>query len=452
MIGLPLQSAVAALAMHIRPLPAPQRLLLDVSHHRVVVADGLAVARGTLLAEPATALAVAVHAPLSGRVQYVGDRIALHVDPANGEAAPLPPLAPDDRQREHVGQRLRACGVRGMGGAGFPLHAKLDALGSGHLQLLIVNAAECDPLLASDRALLRHRSAELAIALQRLHQRLGPSRTVLALKAELRMDAAELIAQLPPVISVEWLPNLYPAGSERQLVAHVRGTPLAAGTHPTDVGVLCINVATALAADAALHAGVPLVDRLVTVSGDADRTGVWQVPFGTPLAELLPGAQRVRVGGRMMGRMVDSPESETVSAATTGVDRPPAALQPEACIRCGDCLPVCPERLPVENLWRLVQADDHAAAESAGASLCIGCGACDAVCPSHLPLAATFGTARAVIATRQRAQLAAERARQRHQRHSTRLAGRASDDRSSRRDRLRQLRAVRGSRSARGPQ
>lgn len=311
------------------------------------------------------------------------------------DAAAAPPgsAAPErgDAERAAMVASIAAAGVVGMGGGGFPTAAKIDAAIAADADWVVGNGMATEPGVSADTALLRARFNDVVTGLRAAGDCLNaPARLVIAVRPG---------SGLPPPAAEVDLP--YPAGEERALVQHLTGRRVPAGGHPTDVGVLVLNVATLAALPEAIQHRRAPATRLATVDGNNLR-----VRLGTPLTA-LPGIDpnaRLRVNGSLTGR--PARPGEAVAATTFAVDVERPALP---CVGCGWCEPVCPVDLPAERLHRTFLDGAPAAAALA----CVECGACAAACPSGIDLVNEFRElkARAGRAQRQRQAALAAKAR-----------------------------------------
>jgi electron transport complex protein RnfC len=348
----------------------------------------------------------------------------------------LPPLDPVNAPIEALRLRIAEAGIVGQGGAGFPTAEKL-AVGR---RLLILNGAECEPVVACDEALLRERAPDVLAGGRLLARLCGAARIVLAMEERMGSALPAVHAALGEAADIELvlLPDRYPAGGERQLIQSITGEEVPDGGLPRDLGVLVQNVGTAHAALRAARDGEPLVSRFVSVGGDGvDASTTFDVVIGTPardLAAALGGwrsdAAVLRAGGPMMGVALpddDVAVGKTTIAFTAWRHTSPTGTESAAasaampCIRCGDCASACPARLQPQLLHARLSANDAPGARALGLAACIECGACDAVCPSAIPLTAGFVAARreARLGAFQREQ--ADAARQRFEQRIERL-------------------------------
>lgn len=320
-------------------------------------------------------------------------------------------------------EALRTAGVVGCGGAGFPTYAKFSGGAPDHL---IVNAAECEPLLRTDRYVMRHHAAEVVSATREIADAVDADRTTIALKEGYREEIAALeraIEETGAHIELHRMRSFYPAGDEQTMVFEVTGRVVPPGGIPLDVSCVVSNVATMLAAREALD-GRPFTRRHLTVSGAVKRPVIVDAPIGTPLAACLAAANGaepadycVLIGGPMMGRIVSKEEFENLytTKTTSGVvvlpraagsnrleavqrmtDGQMATRARAACIRCSMCTDLCPRYLlghPLEP-HRVMRALALSGSLDAlnlddpltrSAALCCECGICELVaCPMEL--------------------------------------------------------------------
>jgi electron transport complex protein RnfC len=454
--GLPLAAHKAdSVAASIVELPPPRTVSLSLDQGSgvpatAVVAVGQRVAAGTLVARADDPCASSVHTPIAGIVRAIDTRDAAVVggygpcividDDGSGAAVPAAgvPVDFETLDAERLLQRLREAGIAGLGGAGFPTATKLALARARGVGTLLLNAAECEPWICCDDALLRHAAADVVQGAQILSRALSAARTVIAVEDDKPAAIAALrtaLESLPDTgISMVVLPALYPQGAERQLILAVTGIEVPADALPQDAGVLCQNVGTAAAVAHWARTGEPPLTRIVTVTG----TGVARpcnvrAAIGTPLAQLVAAAGgyqgtplRLIAGGNMTGLALPSDEVGLTKATNcvlvaTRADlggRLDAAEQP--CIRCGDCASVCPAGLLPQQLLRAGGMEDTQALRDLGVFDCIDCGLCDYVCPSQIPLAHRFRIGRDRLRAADALAEKAGEARERYRQHERR--------------------------------
>ena len=310
---------------------------------------------------------------------------------------PLEQLEKDD-----ILHSIREAGIVGMGGAAFPGNVKaLSAM--GNVDTLIANACECEPYITADDSLLRTKPEQVLEGMMILRHVLNPNRVVLAVednKAEAIAKLKELLKEYPH-IELAILPTRYPQGAEKQLIQSVTKREVLPGQLPVSVGCAVFNVSTYAAIFRAVRRGVPLIQRIVTISGEAiAEPQNFIVRIGTPFHDLVEAAgglhdktERVISGGPMMG-MAQSDLAVPVIKATNSIlcllkDVNGAAENP-VCLRCGKCVSVCPMRLQPLYMYRFTNAGKVKELQRLNVMDCMECGCCAFTCPGKLPLVETF--------------------------------------------------------------
>ncbi len=395
----------------------PEELVIPMQQHigapcTPLVKVGDRVLRGQKIGD-GEGLCVPVHASVSGTVIAIeprphtsgrmvnsvvikNDKLDEYVQ-IHGNNAPLEELDLDD-----VLHAIREAGIVGMGGAAFPGNVKaLSAM--GHVDTLLANACECEPYITADDSLLRTDPEHVLEGMMILRQVLKPERTVLAVednKAEAIEKVKGLLKDFPGIELVV-LPTRYPQGAEKQLIQSVTGREVLPGKLPVSVGCAVFNVSTFAAIYRAVRLGMPLVQRIVTISGEAiAEPQNFIVRFGTPFRDLIEVAgglhdktERVISGGPMMG-VAQSDLSVPVIKATNSIlcllkDKNGAAENP-VCLRCGKCVSVCPMRLQPLYMYRFTGAGKVEELKRLNILDCMECGSCAFTCPGKLPLVETF--------------------------------------------------------------
>jgi electron transport complex protein RnfC len=411
-----------------------------------VVSVGETVLKGQMIATAFDADSLPVHAPTSGTVLAIEDRVIAHpsglptaciVIATDGRDEWIVHSGTADYQALDNGALIRAihdAGVAGMGGAGFVTATKLSPPAPASITTLIINGAECEPYITCDDMLMRERASEIIAGTRILQHLLAPQETLIGVED----NKPEALAQLRAAaqgfaIEIVDLPTVYPSGGEKQLIELLTGRQLPSGTLPADSGVLCLNVATVAAVFAAVAHGRPLISRVVTVTGGGVREPQnFNTLIGTPLRHLLEKAgyqgdasQRILMGGPLMGFIVPDlgvPVAKTtncVLAATAAeLPAPPPAL---ACIRCGLCADACPASLLPQQLLWFAQGSEYAKLEKHNLFDCIECGACAYVCPSSIPLVQYYRASKDRIVQLREEQSRAEASRLRFEAHKQRL-------------------------------
>lgn len=339
-------------------------------------------------------------------------------------------------------EKIRQAGVAGLGGAGFPTAVKLSPKSTQVIDTLLLNGAECEPYITADDILMQVYADELVQgALLLSHILHNPQRIVIGIEdnkpnavTALKNAIAGSLNEAAKRIEIAVFPTKYPSGGAKQLIHIVTGREIPSGHHSADIGVICVNVGTAVAAWRAIRHGEPLISRITTLVGDAlsiQRNVIALI--GTPITHLLAEhgfdlkrASRVIMGGPMMGFTL--PDLNVPVIKTTNCLLAPTTAElplPEpaqACIRCGICAEACPVSLLPQQLFWYAQAEDFERLESHNLFDCIECGACSYVCPSSIPLVQYYRAAKGTIKLNELEKEKADRSRQRFEFRKTRIA------------------------------
>lgn len=442
----------------------PAMLVLPLQQHigqpaESLVQPGDVVYKGQLIARQVGAISAALHASSSGTVIAVEDRPVPH---PSGLLAPCIIIETDglDRYRESTApapdyshmdrgelcDQIRDAGIVGLGGAGFPTQVKLGR-GERRIELLLINAVECEPYIACDNRLCQERATGVIEGVRILQRVLQPDDCIIAI--EDGMAAAEealrsvLASGNETGIRVTRVPDIYPSGGERQLIKILTGREVPSQGFPADIGIICQNVGTAAAVYDAVVKRQPLLSRIVTVTGDGiAQPRNFETLIGTPVSHLVACAggytkvvERLLIGGPMMGYAVADdhiPVTKTMNCIlAVSREEMPAPPPAQPCIRCGKCTAVCPADLLPQQLFWYAHSGNLDTAQDYNLFDCIECGCCASVCPSHIPLVQYYRHAKMEIWAREKQKNASDHARQRH------------EARLSRMDRIKQERAER---------
>lgn len=411
----------------------------------IIVAVGDHVVGGQPLTDAGLNNGLPVHAPTSGTITAIGlgriahpsglpDTVITLTADGRDEQVTMPPITDfHERGRSELLDRIKQAGIAGLGGAGFPTAQKLAL--QRPLDYLIINGVECEPYITADDRLMREHAQTIIDGIEILLHLAGCQKAMLAIEANKPEAIAQFESLLPhhPAISLRVVPVKYPSGGEKQLIQLVTGRQVPSRGLPLDVGLVVQNVGTAYAVARAVLAGEPLIQRVVTVTGDhVERPGNYWVRIGTPVAELLhqcgfnPGPQqRVIMGGPMMGFTLPDLTVPVVKITNCILVPSYAELPPPAaemnCIRCGACADVCPAQLLPQQLQWLAKAKDYDGLEKQNLFDCIECGACAFVCPSEIPLVHYYRKAKAEVRQLVREKMKSEVARERFEARQIRL-------------------------------
>ncbi|CDT40094.1 putative Electron transport complex protein rnfC [Vibrio coralliirubri] len=429
----------------------PEEIVLPVKQHigkpgNLLVAAGDTVLKGQQLTALDTGFTLPVHAPTSGVITAIEPRTTAHPSGLSEMCVVIKPDGLDTwieknpvedfstKTSDELLDVIRQAGISGMGGAGFPTAKKLQS-GLGRTDILIVNAAECEPYITSDDKLLQEHADEVLKGIEVVEHILQPKLTVIGIEDN-KPDAIKAleIAAKDKDIVIRVIPTKYPSGGEKQLIKILTNKEVPAGGIPADIGVLVQNVGSLYSIKRAVIDGEPVVNRVVTLTGKTFKQprNVWSL-LGTPVHELLEEfgykadkkLPRLILGGPMMGFTLphaNVPITKTSNCilAPTRREISPSTYEME-CIRCSACAEACPASLLPQQLQWHAKANELDKCEELNIKDCIECGACAFVCPSEIPLVQYYRQAKAEIKTRKDEATAAERAKIRFEEKNARM-------------------------------
>ncbi|EKN3341285.1 electron transport complex subunit RsxC [Yersinia enterocolitica] len=406
----------------------PEQLIVPLQQHlgpegelrvstgeRVLKGQPLTVGRGRT---------VPVHAPTSGVITAIAPHTTAH---PSGLAELCVHITPDgeDRWREQqpwadyslrdkndLLERIHQAGIAGLGGAGFPTASKLQS-GLNSVTTLIINAAECEPYITADDRLMQEHASEVVLGTQILMYLLQPQQVLMGIednKPE-AITALQHALRGQDKIQLRVIPTKYPSGGAKQLTKILTGKEVPFGKHSSSIGVLMQNVGTVVAIKRAVIDDEPLIERVVTLTGDAlSKPGNFWARIGTPVLHLLKLAgftpqnqPMVIMGGPLMGFTLPSLDVPIVKISNCILAPTEAEMglsEPEqSCIRCGLCVDACPAGLLPQQLYWFSRGEEHEKARNHNLFDCIECGACAYVCPSNIPLVQYYRQEKAEIRT-----------------------------------------------------
>ena len=420
----------------IEPLPAPAQVILSMSQNigapcQPLVKKGDHVNLGQKIGD-GPGLCVPVHASVSGTVVSVGPHMTsggamaqcVTID-NDGLDTPDPSICPVEDiaalDSAALIDRIREAGIVGMGGAAFPTSAKISSA-LGKCDTLLVNAAECEPYITADDRLMREAPGRVMDGVGVLMRIFGLREAHIGIEANKKEAIEALRRAAPEGVQVHILRTRYPQGAEKQLIQAITGRQVPPGGLPAAVGCTVFNAATCAAIAEAVYQGLPLIRRVVTVSGLAvSRPSNFLTPVGTPYQALIDAAggfctvpYKIVSGGPMMGLAqfdLSVPTVKGCNAVTCFTDAERSETAHPHCIRCGRCAEVCPMRLLPLYLYQYERKDDADQLARLHVSDCIECGCCAYICPGRLPLVQSIKAGKTKAQQAAAAQKAAEVAR-----------------------------------------
>jgi electron transport complex protein RnfC len=389
--------------------PLPERLTVPMSQHLgapcvPLVAKGDRVVRGQVIGDIDAMISAPVHAPAAGEVVAIvsaltpagirATSVVIVPDPEQDRDA-FVPIVPENGG---TGDIARAAGLVGLGGAAFPAAVKLVPARHTPVDTVILNGCECEPFLTCDHRVMLELPQRVIAGARIIAQAVGASRTVVAVEDN-KPDAIEVLrAAATDGIEVLGVRTHYPQGAEKQLIFAVTGRVVQGGKLPATAGCLVHNVQTAVALADAVETHLPVIERVVTVSGAVRRPGNYRVAIGTPVSALMelagglsPDAVRVIAGGPMTGQPLGDLEVPVVKGlsgvvALTAAEAAAIVETDQPCIRCGRCVDACPMLLHPYAIANYADRRNWDGCERFFALDCIECGCCSYVCPTRRPL------------------------------------------------------------------
>ncbi|HHU47172.1 MAG TPA: electron transport complex subunit RsxC [Bacteroidales bacterium] len=400
----------------IEVFPIPKQVTLFVTQHlgapsTPIVQAGDKVKVGQLVATAQTLVCANLHSPVSGtvvKVEPVPDmtgyrKLAITIDVEDDIWEETIDTTSEIRKeitltKPEIIERIKACGVVGLGGACFPTHVKYMVPPEKKVDYIIVNGAECEPYITTDHRIMLENGEECLIGVQALLIASGAPEARIGIEAN-KPDAFEHLQRLAsqyPNIKVFKLKTKYPQGAEKQLIKSLTGREVPNGKLPIEVGCIVNNITTTYAIYEAVQKNKPLIETYTTISGKRAKTlKNYKIRLGTSISEVLStvgipeNTGKIVSGGPMMGKAIANINSYFVKGMSSllFIDESESKRGVvEECIRCGKCVTACPMGLEPYLLYALATRADYEECEKHGIMNCIECGSCQYGCPAFRPL------------------------------------------------------------------
>ena len=394
-------------------MPVPEKVYISMSQHigrpcQPLVKKGDLVKVGQLIGDVDAPISAPIYSSASGEVVSIDQArsalggvdtfVVIKTDGKQELAEGLTP--PVCESKEDFIRAVRASGVVGLGGASFPTHVKFNPGNLDEIDTFIVNGAECEPFITSDHRNMLERTDDIVHGLELIIRWLGISHVYIGIennKPDAIAKMKEATASIPE-IEIKELQSTYPQGAERVLIYETAGKTLKAGQLPASVGCILSNVTTVMVVGAYFRTGIPMVDRNVTIAGDAvTRPGNYRIPLGTKYYDIIEFTggykaepRKIIAGGPMMGKAQSGDGGVTVKNTGSVLffdEKQANDMEPTACINCGRCHRACPLGLMPKEYLKAYEAGDAQRLKDIQVMECMNCGSCSYVCPARKPLA-----------------------------------------------------------------
>ncbi len=424
----------------------------------VIVSTGQTVEVGDPLTHSESLFEVPVHASITGVVERIseqqitlrniettktGDQPRSSSPYANSSDTSQPDarqsmndfnnLAFDGWSRDQFIAQIHGAGLVGLGGSCFPVAAKINKLNGCRAEVLLINAAECDPLICCDEALLNQSIEDIATGICLAQNATQAKKTIIGVEYDKREQGHSLLTcvlehcaqQYSGHTELQFVPARYPNGAESLLMSHCLGQSLTP-VEIQDSKLVTFNIGTCYSLSQALIHKKPSTHRITTVVDSNNHKVNLRLPLGTPISDLAAqyaksSEHRIFVGGEMMGNEVSSCAVVTKASNCIQLKHARALPPVRPCVRCGLCVEACPVNLMPQFLLTASAAANSKNLQTLNLQSCIECACCDRVCPSHIPLASIFANSKKVVDKDTRSRQLAELAKSRFEKRQARL-------------------------------
>ena len=418
--GVPHEKRTAGLETVAMPLPS--KIVLSMNQHigapaAPVVAKGDQVYVGTVVGKAGGFVSSDIHSGVSGTVAEISTMVG-----SNGSTQTTVVIIPDGEQKvdpsiapptvtdlKSFQDAVRASGLVGLGGAGFPTAVKLSPKNLDEIDTLLINGAECEPYITSDHRCMLEDTHFILSGIKAVMKYLNIPKCIIGIEGNKPDAIAKMQSAIDVAgIEVKQLPCRYPQGAEKVLIETCTGREVPFPGLPSDVGVIVMNVTSTAFVGKYLETGMPLTTKRLTVDGDIVKEPKnVEVIIGTPIQELLdfcggltaqPG--KVLYGGPMMGTCVaslDQPILKNNNAVLAFSEAWAHLPKKTNCIHCGRCVNACPLGLAAKDIVKAYEKGDVEQLQELNADLCMSCGTCSFVCPAKRPLAPSIALAKILM-------------------------------------------------------
>lgn len=408
--------------MALKKFPEPETVIIPLAMHigapaNPVVQAGDYVKVGQVIGEQVGFIGAPVHASVSGTVVAVEP----HTHPNKGPGvmsvvikndfqntlheSVVPNKSLEELTPDEIVNIVKEKGIVGMGGATFPTYVKLKP--GKPIDAVLINGSECEPYLTADHRVMLEFADEIVFGLRAMMKAVNAPEGVILIEDN-KPDAIALMEEkVAPYDNIRVCPakTQYPEGAEKMLIKKVMGRSVPSGKLPADVGCVVSNTSTAKAIADAIQKGMPLVERVVTVTGEYIREpGNYMVKLGTNVQELIDhcgGVSRedavLKMGGPMMGAPIKDTNVPIIKGSNGVIAITPDVTEPQECIKCGRCMDVCPMELAPLEFYKYAALGDAEKLLKLNIMDCFSCKCCEYICSSKIPLVSTIGKAKGLV-------------------------------------------------------